>query len=323
MTGISLVLGCGDEKECFPNYPTAPKKDKSVIIAAALVEKGGLVAEDVNEAKIADGTTPPEDIITAIRKLQKLGKAAYFPSGHLSGSKPKPTELTDATVYGLRIDPRPTGEVTNSFVFNYEYSNATQNVRFFNWLRENRHQYDVVIWTDRSVYIIENYELDFYDIGHEITGNAGDRITGGFSFRYLGDGEPVPYPHNSANDLKGFTSFVISPAVTAAIGDDTIAAATCSGKCKRYAATFETTGWNGTFTFSVVDDPEVLSCVKWQILKDCGKTPVESTVAINEATGVVTFTAFNTAGINQYTVVAMNDNCVVGEACFEIIATAQ
>lgn len=321
MEGINLVFGCGEEKVCFPNYPTAPGKDKAVVIALAFVEKGGLVAEDITEADIAAGTTPTEDIIAAVRKLQKLNQAVYFPSGHVSGSKPRPTEITDNNIYGLRIDAKTTGEVTNSFVIRYEYSHATQNVRYFNWLRKNTNKYDAVVWTDKSVYIIENYELDFYEIGHELTGNANETVTGGFSFRYLADGEPVPYPYSNASALKEFTTLSFSPPVLTPATDNTIAAAACKNKCTRYAATYETGGFSGTIAYALNEDVDVTPCVTWELHKNCGKSPLDPGVSINPTTGVITFASFNTAGVNQYTVVAYNDSCVVGEVCFEIVAT--
>ena len=311
--GMALAYGCGEGISCKDNQ--APYEEtKSVYIAAALVEKGYLAANDIGSSDVAEGGLAIADsVIAEVRKLNRAGHAIYIPSPYLSGSKPLGEDVTPSNaVFGLRLDPTPNGTKRVVVTLNYKNFYTAGNVRFFNELAKNKESYDVVLWTENTVSILDEYDIDILAAGYAVAGNAGENITGTFGLRYIGE-EPVPYPHNSKNDLEKYTKLTLvdgTPTGTA------ITLAACSGKCKRFNATYATGGFTGTipFTVSETDAP----CVKWA-LHPCGGATLPTGISITN-NGVVTFTDYATAPTTKYTVVAYTDSCIVGEFCFEISA---
>lgn len=314
MSKLSFVMGCSNEAPCFENFLTSPGSEKSNIIALALVEKGELFGEDVTEALIADGTTDPNDVIDIVRALQLSGKAFYFPNGHLNGQKSMPEEKMASNVYGLETDAKPTGEVTNMFQFKYEYFFSTQTVKFMNWLRQNLKNYDVVYWTERYAHIIEQKKVTWYNIGHVITGNASEIISGGFDMKYLGDGEPVPYGPCDASKLEYFTKLTITNPTLDALK---LAKATCSSDCNVFSAVAGGT-LSTTLAFAVTGQT---SCLTWELHPYCSSSPVlvGDTAQINVNTGLVTITTQAANVKKRYRVIAISNACVLGEYCIEVV----
>lgn len=318
MSGINLVMACSNDAPCFENFLTSPGSEKSNIIALALVEKGELEAEDVTEALLSDGTTAADDVIDIVRALQLSGKAYYFPNGHLNGKKSKPEEKMASVTYGLQNDPQPTGEVNNVFEFVYEYFYSTQTVKWMNWLRQNLVNYDVVYWTESKVHLVLGKKVTWFGIGHEITGNSADIINGGFSFRYLGDGEPVPYGNVDASKLEGFTKLTITdPTISAAF----VVKGTCGSDCNVFIGDLGSVDTlDGTLNFDVTGQS---SCLTWSIYLDCETTPLGSSatpVKIDANTGIVTVAGYPANTSRKYKVVAVSDACVIGEYCMKIVS---
>ena len=309
MNGISLIFGgCGETDVCFPNYPTAPRKTKGVYIALGLFNKGALATLNVTNAKISNGTTDDEAVILAARKLHKLGKGIFIPAPNLSGSKPKATEMVDGDVYGLRVDSKPTGDVTSMFSFKYEYFYTTQSVRWFNKLRENSQAYDALVFSDNAFYVIEGRDIDFVNIGTESTGSATENMKGSFDMRFLGYGDPVPHSHDALSLLQGYTKLTIT-AGTATV----VTKAVCAGKCDRF--TFTTSPVTGTIPLTVTDID--VPCITWE-LKPCAGGALPAGISITQA-GVVTFTAYATLPLTKYIAIAYTDGCVFGEYCFDTL----
>lgn len=311
--GITMLYGCGEGIVCKPNQ--APyQKTKSTYIAAALVRRGYLAANDISQEDIANGgISVANTVIAEIRKLNRAGNAYYFPSGHITGSKPVGEDVMPANSnFGLRIDAKPNGTKRIIITLNYENFYTAGNVNFFNDLSENRESFDVVLFTENTVSIIEDHDVDVIAAGYSVAGNAGEEISGTFGLRYIGK-EPVPYDHSSKKDLEGYTKLTL---VAGATTGTTITAAACSGNCKRYNATYASTGFTGTipFTISESDTP----CVKWK-LAACGSEELPTGISITD-NGEVTLTSYSVAPVTKYTVVAYTESCVVGEACFEISA---
>jgi len=314
MSTLNLLMACSDEAPLFESFIATPKSEKSNIIAVALVNRGELAAEDVTEALISDGTTDPNDVVDIVRALQLSGKAFYFPKGKINGKKAKPDEKVSSQTFGLDLDPKPTGEVGIMLSFMYEYFYSTQTTKWFNWLRENKANYDLVYWTENYVHIVENKSLIFHNVGSEITGNAAEIITGGFDVKYLGDGEPVPYIGVDASKLEGYTKLTIADPT---IDTDDLVKGTCSANCNVYAAVATGT-LTTTLQFAVTGQT---SCLTWQLHADCSKATVggSDTAQINPITGLVTVTAQLANTRKKYRVVAISDAGVLGEYCLELV----
>lgn len=317
MSGINLVMACSNDAPCFENFLTSPGSEKSNIIALALVEKGELEAEDVTEENLTNPSTGipgPDDVIEIVRSLQLAGKAYYFPNGHLNGKKSKPDEKMASVTYGLQNDPQPTGEVNNVFEFVYEYFYSTQTVKWMNWLRQNLKNYDVVYWTETKVHLVVGKKVTWFGIGSEITGNSADIINGGFSFRYLGDGEPVPFGNIDASKLEGFTKLTITDPTLDALK---LAKDTCGSPCNVFTAV-GAGALSTTLDFNVTGQS---NCLTWYLHPDCSNTPVlvGDTAQINANTGIVTVTSQAANTKKKYRVIAVSSACVVGEYCMEIV----
>lgn len=327
MSGINSLLSCINDAPCFDNVLTSPGSEKSNIIALALIEKGQLAANDFSETNVRLTPSVADSVIGFVREMQVLGKAVFFPSGHLNGIKLQPEEKMQTITFGLQNDPQPTGETLNGFQFKYEYFYTTQGVEWFNWLRKNLGKYDLVFWTENYVHFVEGKKLTFFNIGAPISGNAAETIVGGFDVKYLGDGEPIPYVHSTVDLLEGFTSLTI--------GNPTIdilklAFTDCSdSNCKTYVSLPSTVPLSTTLSFDVVDFPtetsgddiDVNSCLTWEIYENCGTTKLASNASptkIDPLTGVVTLTTFPANTERKYTVVAITNSCVRGEFCFKI-----
>jgi len=326
MSGINSLLSCMNDAPCFDNVLTSPGSEKSNIIALALVEKGQLAANDFSEVSVRLTPSVADGVVHFVRQMQVLGKAVFFPSGHLNGIKLQPEEKMQTITFGLQDSPQPTGEVLNGFQFKYEYFYTTQGVEWFNWLRQNLGKFDLVFWTENYVHFVEGKKLTFFNIGAPISGNASETIVGGFDVKYLGDGESIPYVHNSASYLEGFTSLTIANPTIDALK---LAKANCSdSNCKTYAAvasgTLSTTLAFDTVNFesvTVEPDVDVNGCLKWEIYENCGTTKLASDASptkIDPLTGVVTLTTFPANTERKYTVVAITNSCVRGEFCFKI-----
>ena len=314
ISGINLVKACSQDVPCFENFITSPGSEKSNIIALALVEKGELKAEDVTEENLTNPTTGipvADDVIGIVRALQLAGKAYYFPNGHLNGKKSKPEEKMASVTYGLQNDPQPTGEVNNVFEFVYEYFYSTQTVKWMNWLRQNLVNYDVVYWTETKVHLVVGKKVTWFGIGHEITGNSADIINGGFSFRYLGDGEPVPYGNVDASKLEGFTKLTITDPTLDALK---LAKDTCGSPCNVFTAVAAGT-LTTTLDFNVTGQT---NCLKWELYVDCGGALPTGTL-IDANTGIVTVNAQPANTKRKFRVIAISSACVVGEYCMEIV----
>lgn len=322
MSGINLVMACSNDGPCFENFLTSPGSEKSNIIALALVEKGELESNYVSESYLSDPSLVPEGedvytpdlIIGLVRALQLEGKAFYFPNGHLNGKKAKPEEKMASVTYGLQNDPQPTGEVNNVFEFVYEYFYSTQTVKWMNWLRQNLKNYDVVYWTETKVHVVVGKKVTWFGIGSEITGNSADIINGGFSFRYLGDGEPVPFGNIDASKLEDFTKLTIT---NPTLDPLKLAKDTCGSPCNVFTAVGAGT-LSTTLDFNVTGQS---NCLTWYLHADCSNTPVlvGDTAQINANTGIVTITSQPANTKKKYRVIAVSSACVVGEYCMEIV----
>lgn len=312
---LDILLSCDEEIPCFENFLAKPKADKGVIVAVALANKGALAGytTPITVSALRDGTIDGADVIDAVRSLQKAGKAVFYPKGTVRGTKPMPTEIVSDQLYGTETEASPTGDITVTASIAYKYFHSAQTVDFHNHLRRNLTRYDLVYWTDRTVTLVSENKVTFFNIGSNIPGDASQSISGGFDFRFESDGEPLPFYHNAPDALEDYTKFTIAPPVLSS----NITADACSGSCKRYLGTYTSpaTGASGTLTFDVTDSDA--SCVRWQLVK-CGGGALPTGIAINETTGAVTLTAFSSPAPTKFTVVAYNETCLAGEFCFEV-----
>lgn len=311
---LSYLLSCANQAPCSENFITSPGSHKSNIIAMAFVDKGELEAEDVTTSLLKAKTTTADGVITIVRALQLGGKAFFIPSGRLNGKKPKPDEKVASLAYGLSTDPKPTGEVTNMLQFTYEYFYSTQTVEWFNYLRKNISDWDIVFWTQNAVHLVTD-DITVHNVGYEITGNAGEIVTGGFDVRFLSDGEPVPYFGSIAKDLEGFTSLtIVDPVFVGASYTKQV----CSSDCNVWAAAVGGAS-STTAQFSVTGQS---ACLTWHLHLGCSDVPLLANavpVKIDSISGLMTITALPANTRTRLRVVAVSNSCVVGEYCIELV----
>lgn len=313
---LSYLASCSTDQPCIENFQSMPENVKSNVVAIALVNPGELATEDVTVSKVMSGETPADTVIDVVRELQLAGKAIFIPKPHLNGKLTPADQKVQTKKYGNSAVQKTTGDVMNKFEFDYELYFSTQNVLFFNWLRENLKDYDVVVWTDSTVSIIADEDLAWDVPGYEFTGNGDDNVDGKFGFSYLGKGQPVPIRGIDPKKLIGFTSLTITdPTISSAF----VVKDTCGSDCNVFTGAAGGT-LSGTLDFNVTGQS---SCLKWSIYLDCATTPLGAAatpVKINANTGVVTLATYPANTVTKYKVVAISDACVVGEYCLKIVS---
>jgi len=321
MSGLSFLVSCTADKPYAPTFLKEPGTVKSNAVAMAIVDRGELALEDVTAENLrnpASGVPTASEVIGIVRELQLAGKATYLPKGHLNGKMPKFEQFLQTKTYGNAPAPKPTGEGTVKFEFDYEHFFATQSVEWFNWLRQNVEDSDVVIWTDKTVMIITDEDIVWDVPGYELTGNSNENIDGSFGFMYIGQGQPVPYFGVISKDLFGYTALTIADPT---LDEAKLAKATCSSDC----IVFDQQGTAGALTttldFNVTGST---ACLKWYLYPDCSNTVVGSgdTAQININTGIVTVTAQASNTKKRYRVVAVSNAGLMGEYCMEIVTKA-
>lgn len=317
MSILNYMATCSTDKPYAPMFTTQPKSERSNAIAIALVDAGELALEDVTNAKIKDGTTAASDVIGIVRALQLEGKAIYLPKGNILGSKPMGENLVQTTKYGNAAVAKQTGEVKTTFEFTYEHYFEAQSVEWFNWLRQNLEDYDVVVWTENKVTVIEDQDIAWNVMGYDLTGNSEDTVNGKFGFTYLSVGDPVFYPGVVSKDLTGYTALTIAdptPNTTKLVKQ------ACSSDCTVFTAV-AAAPLTTTLAFTVAT---VSNCLTWDLRPDCSNSSVlvGDTAQINPITGVVTVTAQAANTKKRYRVIAMTNSGIVGEYCMEIVTKA-
>lgn len=313
---LAYLASCSTDIPCPENFQNMPDSVKSNAVAIALVNQGELQAVGVTLAKVLSGETPADEVIQFVRELQLAGKAFFIPKPHLNGKLMPADQKVQTKKYGNSAVQKTTGDVMNKFEFDYELFFSTQTVMFFNWLRENLKDYDVVVWTDSTVSIIADEDLAWDIPGYEFTGNGDDNVDGKFGFSYLGKGQPIPIRGIDPKRLIGFTSLTITnPAISSAF----VVKSTCGSDCNVFVGAVGGT-LSGTLNFDVTGQS---SCLKWSLYLDCIEGALSSAATplkIDENTGIVTVATFPANSVAKYKVVAVSDACVVGEYCFKIVS---
>ena len=313
MNGIYEV-SCEKDTEIFEAFIKAPKAEKAKIIAIAVLKRGAASAVGITHESLYDGTMKANDVIGKVRELVLLDKGNFLPKGSVFIARPKPEELRENQIFGLRPEANPTGEVKITLNGTYRNYYSTQTVRWFNQLRENREQYDLIYWTENYVHLVLGNDVMFMGIGSEISGSENDSIYGTFSAMYYNDGEDVPYGKINSNLLENYTTLTIVEPVVPSGGTAVFTKDACVGGCTMYRATGATI--NATLQFDIA---ETTSCVEWKLFKDCGRNMVEATDAVQiDSAGLMTITGM-VPGTHKYKVVAITNSGVPGEFCISFV----
>ncbi len=297
---------------------TGKKLPKGNYIGMAFVPKNTL--PDIGSATLF--TPPPSgtaaaittaNIVTMLQALAWNGQAWVFGNGVVNGKRGKPKEDMEKVVFGSRRSARPTGEVeeTYDFTFKYFYLNRL----FFNQLRYNFAEYDIYVFTDRSVETLRYDQVEpvFVNIGDETSGNNTEEIIGGFQIVLGADGQPDP---DFISGSSGFEQplaisqfkYTFNPVITTTVLVNVLSGAQFN----------MTAGAGGTITRAIVQTVGA-SVVNYSIFSADGSAP-PALVTINTTTGVITVGAL-TAGTYSLKVIAQNVTGVMGEWAFKIVAS--
>lgn len=288
------------------NNPVGGKKQPSgKYIALALVPKGTL-------PDFGSSYTPPSgspttltgaNIVGFLKTLAFKGTVWFLGNGLINGQRSKPEEMKNSTLYGTETIERPTGEVKESLTFGVKW--FYQNRDFFNSLRYNFDQFDLYLFTDRSVELVR-YDLCkpvFHSIGDETPGDINRDIVGSFMVVYSSDGQVLPVFGIAKSSLEAANFKVTFGAITAAAGITNVAGT------DRYNMT---SGTGGTIT-RAVNESDAAGLRYSIFLPDGSAIPSGQPVTINANTGLVTVGNGITAGAYTYVVMTENATGITGQ----------
>lgn len=295
---------------------TGKKQPKSNYVALGLVFKNMLPDIGANYTPAGGGTPTPltgSNIASAIKGLCVGGQAYFFGNGTVNGKKGKPEEWEESVIYGTRTVARKTGEITDKIDFDFKF--LFNNVAFFNTMRAQGFEFDVYVFTDKSVQVIrfDINEPTYHDIGHTIEGDIKKDIAGSFSVTFSADGELEPTlgvleQQLADSDVRlQFGPAVATAPLTAVAGtpDQYKMVTGTAGVLNRPVST---TGAAG---------------VQFYIFKNKSEDiPAGVPVTIDTVTGKVTFGAAIAVGRYVFNVVAENQTGVRGEYPITLDVTA-
>ena len=300
--------------------PAAGKKlPKSNYIALALVLKNLL-------PDIGSGTTftPPgagtqtavaltvQNIATILQALAYNGQAFVFGNGAINGKRGKPKEDMEKTIFGSRRSARPTGEIEE--VYSFAFKNFYQNRQFFNQLRSNFAEYDMYVFTDRSVETVrfDQAEPIFMNIGDETAGSNTEEITGMFDVLCGLDGQVDP-------DFAPGSIFEAAMAISKF--KYTFGTVTATGLTAVLSNTqFNMTASTGGTIARAVAESVVANSVTYQIFTDDGSA-VPAGITIASTTGTITVASSLAVGTYKLKVIAQNAVGIMGEWGFKIVCS--
>lgn len=288
----------------FNNPVGGKKQPKGKYIALALVPKNTI--SDFGTSYTPPGgtatTVTGQSIVTLLTLLTMKGTAWFLGNGLVNGKRSKPQEMKNGALYGTETTERPTGEVKEAVVFDIKW--FYQNRDFFNSLRYNYTEFDLYIFTDRSVELVRYDDClpVFSDIGDETPGDINRDIAGSFTVTYSNDGQIQPVFGINETSLSASNFKITFGAVTAT----TI---TNVAGTERYNMT---SGTGGTITRAV--NQTDAAGLKYSIfLSDGSSIPAGQPVTINANTGLVTIGNALTAGSYTYVVMVENPTGVTGQ----------
>lgn len=294
---------------------TGKRLPKSNIIGVALVPKNTL--PDIGSAAMF---TPPgggtavtvteANLVSLLAVLAFNGMAWVFGNGVINGKKSKFKGDEEPMVFGSRRTKRDTGEGESTYmiVFKYAYLNAD----FFNQLRLNYIEYDIYVFTDRSVEVVryDAAEPVFKDTNNgEITGSNTDEISsGGFNIVIGTDGEISP---NFGNFEAGLAisnfKYSFNPVVTAT-GLTNVLGGTQFNMA---------TGTGGSITHTLVQTVAA-NVVSYGIFAADGSA-APAGVTVSSATGVITVAGTLPIGVYSLKLIVTNQTGIMGEKAFRIV----
>lgn len=290
------------------------KLPKSNYIGLALIPKNTL--PDIGSATTyapPGGTAAPvtsNNILAVLIALALNGQAWVFGNGVVNGKKGKAKEDAEKVIFGSRRKARPTGEIEEvyDFVFKYFYLNR----EFFNQLRLNYTEYDLYVFTDRSVETLryDIVEPVFDAITDEVTGDNGAEIVGMFQLTIGSDGQVLP-DFGSYEKGLAVSNFKYTFGVPVATG--TGLSASLGGTVINKTAV-----GTGTITNAVLQTVTA-GVVSYAVALANGAV-LPAGITIDTNTGVVTLAAAIVAGSYDVRVAAENKTGVLGEYGFKLIA---
>ncbi|WP_234733399.1 hypothetical protein [Tellurirhabdus bombi] len=248
------------------------------------------------------------NIVSTLVTLALHSQAWFFGNHTVSGLRGKPTEMKESAVFGTRTEALGTGEIREQMDFLFKY--FFLNREFFNELRANYSEYDLYVFTDRSVEVIR-YDLDepmFLNIGDEVSGDINTSVIGGFSIIFSREGQIIPSfgkfeTQLSASNARFTFGAGSATGLTLVVGTN-----------KPYVYTMAT-GTGGSITRAVATG----SGVTYAIFTGDGEPiPTGQPVTIATGTGVITVGNALPAGTYRYKVLASNSTGVMGEYEIEI-----
>lgn len=286
------------------------KRAKSNFIAIGLVAAGVIPAFGVS-------FTPPggsaavlteASIVASIKALCYNGQATFLGNGEINGKRGKFSEFMESFNYGTRTKNRPTG--FGETAYSFDNVNQYVNVEFFNQLRSAQTPYDIFVFTDFSVEVIRwaDHNPVYSAISTTVDGDIKKDIPGGFDINITSEGEIPPRFGVALATLVNDVKFLFSaPTVT---GLAVVAGATNTFSLAAATA--------GTLTPLLVQ-ALVAAGLKYSLfLNATDDVPGTQPVAVNTATGVVTFGTALTTGNYRYTLVVENTTGVTGSYTFTV-----
>lgn len=289
---------------------------KSNFIGLALVPKNLL--PDIGSATTftaPGGTATPittANLLTVLRALALNGTVFMFGNGVLSGKRGAFKSDEESVIFGSQRTKRDTGEGEISYNFMFKY--AYHNTAFMNQLRLMYTDYDIYVFTDRSVEVLRNdlVEPVFKNVKNgEVDGDNGKVISsGGFEVVVGTDGDIEP-EFGLFEGLLSLSNFKYS------FGQPTITGTGLTASLNGTVVSKTTTG-TGTVTNPILETV-LAGTASYSVILE-GSISVPTGITIDSASGVVTIAAGVVAGTYKVVVAAENRTGVMGEYRFKLIA---